>query len=164
MCIRDRTSAMLPMPQSEHSWWSSTRWDCWQQGKSETECFIKSPKKQPVFNLPIRAKQTGLLHNEMYVRRSFLLRCKDYSLDNYSWWNNYSKQKEGGFPHEHTHTVENPRSHQMTLDYFYGQSGELFSYFRIPKACLLYTSRIKSCVIKAPFRLRIFSAPNVLLV
>ena len=22
----------------------------------------------------------------------------------------------------------------MTLDYFYGQSGELFSYFRIPKA------------------------------
>ena len=41
----------------------------------------------------------------------------------------------------------------MTLDYFYGQSGELFSYFRIPKAlfqdsrfrqlstdCLLYTS------------------------
>ena len=38
------------------------------------------------------------------------------------------------FPHEHTHTVENPRSHQMTLDYFYGQSGELFSYFRIPKA------------------------------
>ena len=33
-----------------------------------------------------------------------------------------------------THTVENPRSHQMTLDYFYGQSGELFSYFRIPKA------------------------------
>ena len=23
---------------------------------------------------------------------------------------------------------------QMTLDYFYGQSGELFSYFRIPKA------------------------------
>ena len=38
------------------------------------------------------------------------------------------------FPHEHTHTVENPRSHQMTLDYFYGQSGELFSYFRVPKA------------------------------
>ena len=26
------------------------------------------------------------------------------------------------------HIVENPRSHQMTLDYFYGQSGELFSY------------------------------------
>lgn len=25
----------------------------------------------------------------------------------------------------------------MTLDYFYGQSGELFSYFRIPKAHLL---------------------------
>ena len=23
----------------------------------------------------------------------------------------------------------------MTLDYFYGQSGELFSYFRIPKHC-----------------------------
>ena len=43
-------------------------------------------------------------------------------------------QKGGAFPHEHTHTVENPRSHQMTLDYFYGQSGELFSYFRIPKA------------------------------
>ena len=44
------------------------------------------------------------------------------------------KQKGGGFPHEHTHTVENPRTHQITLDYFYGQSGELFSYFRIPKA------------------------------
>ena len=41
----------------------------------------------------------------------------------------------------------------MSYDYFYGQSGELFSYFRIPKAlfqdsrfrqlstdCLLYTS------------------------
>ena len=38
------------------------------------------------------------------------------------------RNREGGFPHEHTHTVENPRSHQMTLDYFYGQSGELFSY------------------------------------
>ena len=25
----------------------------------------------------------------------------------------------------------------MTLDYFYGQSGELFSYFRISKAYLL---------------------------
>ena len=25
----------------------------------------------------------------------------------------------------------------MTLDYFYRQSGELFSYFRIPKAHLL---------------------------
>ena len=25
----------------------------------------------------------------------------------------------------------------MTLDYFYGQSGELFSYFRLPKAHLL---------------------------
>lgn len=37
-------------------------------------------------------------------------------------------QRGGVFPHEHTHTVENPRSHQMTLDYFYGQSGELFSY------------------------------------
>ena len=24
----------------------------------------------------------------------------------------------------------------MTLDYFYGQSGELFSYFRIPKALI----------------------------
>ena len=24
-------------------------------------------------------------------------------------------QKGGIFPHEHTHTVENPRSHQMTL-------------------------------------------------
>ena len=43
-------------------------------------------------------------------------------------------QKGGVFPHERTHAVENPRSHQMTLDYFYGQSGELFSYFRIPKA------------------------------
>ena len=44
------------------------------------------------------------------------------------------KQKEGSFPHEGALTVENPRTHQMTLDYFYGQSGELFSYFRIPKA------------------------------
>ena len=47
---------------------------------------------------------------------------------------NFHITKGGAFPHEHTHTVENPRSHQMTLDYFYGQSGELFSYFRIPKA------------------------------
>ena len=31
------------------------------------------------------------------------------------------------FPHERTHTVENPKSHQMTLDYFYGQSGEYLS-------------------------------------
>ena len=38
------------------------------------------------------------------------------------------QKSRGGFPHEHTHTVENPRSHQMTLDYFYGQSGELLSY------------------------------------
>ena len=45
----------------------------------------------------------------------------------------FCRNREGGFPHEHTHTVENPRSHQMTLDYFYGQSGELFSYFRIPR-------------------------------
>ena len=51
-------------------------------------------------------------------------------------------QKGGVFPHERTHTVENPRSHQMTLDYFYGQSGELFSYFRIPKA-LFQDSRFR---------------------
>ena len=30
----------------------------------------------------------------------------------------------------------------MTLDYFYGQSGELFSYFRIPKA-LFQDSRFR---------------------
>ena len=40
----------------------------------------------------------------------------------------FCRNREGGFPHEYTHTVENPRPHQMTLDYFYGQSGELFSY------------------------------------
>ena len=51
-------------------------------------------------------------------------------------------QKGGVFPHEHTHTVENPMAHQMTLDYFYGQSGELFSYFRIPKA-LFQDSRFR---------------------
>ena len=28
----------------------------------------------------------------------------------------------------------------MTLDYFYGQSGELFSYFRIPKALFKTTA------------------------
>ena len=37
------------------------------------------------------------------------------------------------FAQENHLSVENPRSHQMTLDYFYGQSGELFAYFRIPK-------------------------------
>ena len=51
-------------------------------------------------------------------------------------------QKGGVFPHEHTHTVENPMAHQMTLDYFYGQSSELFSYFRIPKA-LFQDSRFR---------------------
>ena len=51
-------------------------------------------------------------------------------------------QKGGVFPHEHTHTVENPMAHQMTLDYFYGQSRELFSYFRIPKA-LFQDSRFR---------------------
>ena len=30
----------------------------------------------------------------------------------------------------------------MTLDYFYGQSGELFAYFRIPKA-LFQDSRFR---------------------
>ena len=30
----------------------------------------------------------------------------------------------------------------MTLDYFYGQSGELFSYFRIPKAHLCILSPV----------------------
>ena len=54
----------------------------------------------------------------------------------------FCRNREGGFPHEHTHTVENPRPHQMTLDYFYGQSGELFSYFRIPKA-LFQDSRFR---------------------
>ena len=33
-------------------------------------------------------------------------------------------------------------AHQMTLDYFYGQSSELFSYFRIPKA-LFQDSRFR---------------------
>ena len=46
-------------------------------------------------------------------------------------------QNQGGFAHEEMLRVENPRPRQMTLDYFYGQSGELFSYFRIPKAHLL---------------------------
>jgi hypothetical protein len=40
----------------------------------------------------------------------------------------FCKNRKGGFPHEQALTVENPWSHQMTLDYFYGQSGELFSY------------------------------------
>ena len=43
---------------------------------------------------------------------------------------------------DRTLTVENPRPHQMTLDYFYGQSGELFAYFRIPKA-LFQDSRFR---------------------
>ena len=34
----------------------------------------------------------------------------------------------GSFAHGHALTVENSRLHQMTLDYFYGQSGELFAY------------------------------------
>ena len=46
----------------------------------------------------------------------------------------FCRNQGGGFPHEQALAVENPRSHQMMLDYFYGQSGELFSYFRIPKA------------------------------
>jgi Replication initiator protein A (RepA) N-terminus. len=42
-----------------------------------------------------------------------------------------------------THSqVENPGPHQMMLDYFYGQSGELFAYFRIPKA-LFQDSRFR---------------------
>ena len=49
----------------------------------------------------------------------------------------FCRNQGGGFPHEQALTVENPRPRQMTLDYFYGQSGELFSYFRIPKAHLL---------------------------
>ena len=40
----------------------------------------------------------------------------------------FCKNRKGGFPYEQALTVENPWSHQMTLDYFYGQSGELFSY------------------------------------
>ena len=39
----------------------------------------------------------------------------------------FCRNREGGYPHEHTHAVENPRSYQMMLDYFYGQSGELLS-------------------------------------
>ena len=54
----------------------------------------------------------------------------------------FAKIRQGGFAHGHTLTVENPRSHQMMLDYFYGQSGELFSYFRIPKA-LFQDSRFR---------------------
>ena len=40
----------------------------------------------------------------------------------------FCRNQGGGFPHEQALAVENPRSHQMTLDYFYGQSGELFFY------------------------------------
>ena len=39
----------------------------------------------------------------------------------------------------------------MTLDYFYGQSGELFSYFRIPKA-LFQDSRFRAGNVLSRFR------------
>ena len=36
----------------------------------------------------------------------------------------------------------------MTLDYFYGQSGELFSYFRIPKALFQDCRSRALCILK----------------
>ena len=58
----------------------------------------------------------------------------------------FCKNRKGGFPHEQALTVENPRSHQITLDYFYGQSGELFSYHGTDESYRVYGSKTKKSI------------------